>query len=158
MHHAAEKLEHAENHLAHSRIGPLMGPTQRKKEVCFFLFPIYKKSLLCLNHRCFDPDVVYWLLFQKLVLKLHSILVILGFLPHWISDSLSTTYSSIYVWCMCVCNNEWLLFLAVSWRSLEQFSSTSFRETSRMALLCCFLHWWMLWTFIIGSWLKVCPT
>lgn len=30
---AAEKLEQAENQMSHSRFGPLLGPTLRKKEV-----------------------------------------------------------------------------------------------------------------------------
>jgi COP9 signalosome complex subunit 5 len=36
---AAEKLEQAENQLAHSRFGPMVAPTPRKKEVsdCFFI-------------------------------------------------------------------------------------------------------------------------
>lgn len=36
--YAAEKLEQAENQLAHSRFGPLIAPPQRKKEVSIFFW------------------------------------------------------------------------------------------------------------------------
>lgn len=40
---SAEKLEQAENHLSHSRFGPLITPPQRKKEVN--VTPPYSLSL-----------------------------------------------------------------------------------------------------------------
>ena len=50
---AAEKLEQAENQLAHSRFGPLIAPTPRKKEVsdCFYTsYGIFIHLLEVLNH------------------------------------------------------------------------------------------------------------
>ena len=39
LHHAAEKLEQAENQLSHSRFGPLIAPPPRKKEVSLLILP-----------------------------------------------------------------------------------------------------------------------
>lgn len=39
LHHAAEKLEQAENQLSHSRFGPLIAPPTRKKEVSLLILP-----------------------------------------------------------------------------------------------------------------------
>ena len=41
---AAEKLEQAENQLAHTRFGSMLTPSQRKKEVSFW-FDIGKYSI-----------------------------------------------------------------------------------------------------------------
>jgi len=53
---AAEKLEQAENQLAHSRFGPLIAPTPRKKEVsdCFFTSYSIFINLLEVLYQCIE--------------------------------------------------------------------------------------------------------
>lgn len=42
----AEKLEHAENQLAHTRLGSFLLPSQRKKEVSFIVLTMDVSSVL----------------------------------------------------------------------------------------------------------------
>lgn len=47
--YTAEKLEQAENQLAHTRFGPLIAPPQRKKEVIVAFSHLF---LCCLTKHC----------------------------------------------------------------------------------------------------------
>lgn len=66
---AAEKLEQAENQLAHSRFGPLIAPTPRKKEVsgCFFTSYSIFINLLEVLYQC--VEVFFGLLKHFLTMK-----------------------------------------------------------------------------------------